>query len=243
MQAAEDRIRSLKASGTATQAEVRLAVLEFAAARIRHLKAQNAPQEEVKAAVQKLIAHEAIPFEGEGQIARGEGKSEYLGGDFGADAEVYAAENRIRALKASPTSSQEDVRRAILDYADARVRSAKARGASQEEVKSAVDQLLALEKAPFVAGAVAPRSSTTHAHTGSSESKHGASSAETQAVQTAEARVRSLKEKGAPQADVRRAVLDYAEARVRYLKAINAPQAEVKQAVEKLLSVEALPLQ
>jgi len=247
MQAAEDRIRSLKASGTATQAEVRLAVLEFAAARIRHLKAQNAPQEEVRAAVQKLIAHEAIPFEGEGQIARGEGKSEYLGGDFGADAEVYAAEKRIRTLKASASSSQADVRRAILDYAEARVRSAKARGASQEEVKSAVNQLLALEKAPFVAGAVAPavvpRSTTQHASASGSEFKHAAAGSETQAVQAAETRVRSLKEKGAPQADVRRAVLDYAEARVRYLKSINAPQAEVKQAVEKLLAVEALPLQ
>ena len=255
MQAAEDRIRALKASGTATQADVRQAVLEFAAARIRHLKAQNAPQEEVKAAVEKLLAHEAIPFneaEASSVPVRVHVESKSAGeGDVLVDAEVAAAERKIRTLKASSTSTQEEVRRAILDYAEARVRSAKARRAPQEEVKAEVDRLLELEKLPLQQGASAPQTRAAQAQTSNIEVQFGGAEAKTsgeskagkeaEQVQAAETKVRSLKEKGAPQAEVRRAVLEYAEARILYLKAISAPQAEVKQAVEKLLAVESLP--
>ena len=224
MQAAEAKIRALKASGTATAAEVRQAVLDFAAARIRDLKAARAPQEEVKAAIEKLIALEAIPE----QKAQ---ETKQACSDSGCP-EMQAAEAKIRALKAGGSASQADVRRAVLDYAETRIRSKKAQMAPQEEVKAAVLRLLELEKIPFTEGAAAQKQPEAK----QPETKQD----EAEKLRLAEAKVRALKDKGAPQADVRRAVLDYAEARIVFLKATSAPQAEVKQAVEKLLAAEAI---
>lgn len=221
MQAAEDKVRALKASGTATQAEVRQAVLDLAAARIRDLKAARAPQDEVKEAIAKLIALESMPEAQETKACSGN-----------ACPEMQAAEAKIRALKASGTASQADVRRAVLDYAEARVRSKKAQSAPQEEVKDAVLRLLQLEAIPFTESLPAQKKSV--------ETKSETKQDEAETLRLAEAKVRALKEKGAPQAEVRRAVLDYAEARIIFLKATSAPQAEVKQAVEKLLAAEAI---
>jgi diketogulonate reductase-like aldo/keto reductase len=65
METAAEKIRTLKASN-APQAEVRAAVEACAAERIRTLKAQNAPQEEVRAAIETYVAlADAPPLSGE----------------------------------------------------------------------------------------------------------------------------------------------------------------------------------
>jgi hypothetical protein len=226
--------------------------VEAAAERIRKLKAENAPQIEVRAAVEAHALEQANALKAANA----------------PQAEVKAAVLNYIALTEDPLVLTP------IEVAKKKVRMLKANEAPQDEVKAAVEAYVALvgaeskTEAPAQETKTAARATETPAATETQAPATTEAPATTQAapttVEEAADRVRTLKAAKAPQAEVKAAVEAYvalteaapkqaepkatavsvqqtpvevAAEKVRSLKAAKAPQAEVKAAVEAYIAL------
>jgi len=237
----------------ATQASSSSDSVEAAAERIRKLKAENAPQIEVRAAVEAHALEQANALKAAGA----------------SQAEVKAAVLNYVALTEDPLVLTP------IEVAKKKVRMLKANEASQDEVKAAVEAYIALVGAESKTEAPAaqeakvekPKAAEVHqeapAAVAHAEAPKVCSHAAPTSVEEAAERVRALKAAKAPQAEVKAAVEAYvalteaapkgeckatvvpvqqtpveaAAEKVRTLKAAKAPQAEVKAAVEAYIAL------